>query len=154
MYHDRILRGNTYAILKNANRNIDTNIKAPTLKQVPVQIEEVYLSFVFNVRESTLWNKTKISLLLEPWTAASTALFKLKNMWKCSRTSSQPTTLRLRLIFILTVPRIACLCLKSTGWISLLTFMKMTLIFLILIRKFSLSVRSCWLRSLSKAEWK
>lgn len=33
MYNDRVLRGNTYAILKNANRNIDTNIKPPTLPQ-------------------------------------------------------------------------------------------------------------------------
>lgn len=29
MFNDRILRGNTYAILKNANRNIDVNIKPP-----------------------------------------------------------------------------------------------------------------------------
>lgn len=33
MHHDRILRGNTYAILKNANRNIDTNIKPPTMRR-------------------------------------------------------------------------------------------------------------------------
>ena len=29
MFNDKILRGNTYAILKNANRNIDVNIKPP-----------------------------------------------------------------------------------------------------------------------------
>ena len=29
MYNDKVLRGNTYAILKNVNRNIDPNIKAP-----------------------------------------------------------------------------------------------------------------------------
>ena len=34
MYHDRVLRGNTYAILKNANRNIDPNIKPPNQTKV------------------------------------------------------------------------------------------------------------------------
>ena len=29
MYNDKVLRGNTYAILKNVNRNIDPNIKPP-----------------------------------------------------------------------------------------------------------------------------
>lgn len=33
MFNDRILRGNTYAILKNINRNIDPNIKPPQLKK-------------------------------------------------------------------------------------------------------------------------
>ena len=29
MFNEKILRGNTYAILKNVNRNIDPNIKPP-----------------------------------------------------------------------------------------------------------------------------
>ena len=45
MYNDRVLRGNTYAILKNANRNIDTNIKPPTLPQKIEIYKEVYILF-------------------------------------------------------------------------------------------------------------
>ena len=33
MFNDRVLRGNTYAILKNVNRNIDPNIKPPMIKK-------------------------------------------------------------------------------------------------------------------------
>ena len=33
MFNDKVLRGNTYAILKNANRNIDSNIKPPQLNK-------------------------------------------------------------------------------------------------------------------------
>ena len=29
MFNEKIFRGNTYAILKNVNRNIDPNIKTP-----------------------------------------------------------------------------------------------------------------------------
>ena len=47
MYNDRVLRGNTYAILKDANRNIDTNIKPPQQKKIKsIFIEVNKINFI------------------------------------------------------------------------------------------------------------
>ena len=44
MFNERVLRGNTYAILKNVNRNIDPNIKPPMIKKnIKIQQEVLIL---------------------------------------------------------------------------------------------------------------
>lgn len=150
MYHDRVLRGNTYAILKNVNRNIDTHIKPPTLRQTNTSEQQVLLS----VSESVLWSKTAIFPLLGLWRDVPTLLFKRMSMSRPWLTNFPHRVWKLRRIFILIDLRIDSLCPRSREWIKRPRFLIKILIYLILTRRYSLFAMSYYRKFWNKAEWK
>ncbi len=127
MYNDRVLRGNTYAILKNANRNIDTNIKPPTLPQKIEIYKEVYILF----RKSISCNKIKTYRHLELSMEDNTYPYKLRNMSKYLPIKYPLLILKHKLIFTLIDHKTDFLFQKKMVQINRHKFQKTIQIFLI-----------------------